>query len=45
MEPIRTVMIGCGSMARHHIRQMLKQSVTTEITVLCEPSEKQMKGF
>ncbi|MEE4195351.1 MAG: Gfo/Idh/MocA family oxidoreductase [Anaerolineae bacterium] len=39
---VRTAMIGCGGMARHHIRQMIKQSETTEITVLCEPSEKQL---
>lgn len=37
-QPIRTVMIGCGGMARHHIRQMLKQTATTQITVLCEPA-------
>lgn len=42
-DKIRTAMIGCGGMARHHIRQMLKQQDTTEITVLCEPSEKQME--
>jgi predicted dehydrogenase len=38
----RVAMIGCGGMARHHIRQMLKQSSTTEITVLCEPSVEQL---
>ena len=40
---VKTAMIGCGGMARHHIRQMLKQQNTTEITVLCEPSEKQLE--
>lgn len=39
---VKTVMIGCGGMARHHIRQMLQQQDTTEITVLCEPSEAQL---
>ncbi len=39
---VKTAMIGCGGMARHHIRQMLKQPDTTEITVLCEPSKKQL---
>ncbi|MEZ4632044.1 MAG: Gfo/Idh/MocA family oxidoreductase [Deinococcales bacterium] len=34
----RVVMVGCGGMARHHIRQMLAQHKTTEITLLCEPS-------
>ncbi len=28
-------------MARHHIRQMLKQTGTTEIAVICEPSPQQ----
>jgi len=37
MSHIRTVMIGMGNMARHHIRQMLKQQDTTRITVCCEP--------
>jgi predicted dehydrogenase len=39
---VRTAMIGCGGMARHHIRQMLQQQSTTEITVLCEPSQEQL---
>lgn len=38
MPPVRTVMIGCGGMARYHIRAMLKQRETTAITALCEPS-------
>jgi predicted dehydrogenase len=37
-ELIKTVIIGCGGMARHHIRQMLKQGESTQITVVCEPS-------
>ena len=41
-QKIKTVMIGCGGMARHHIRQMLQQQDTTEITVLCEPSAAQL---
>lgn len=40
---VKTIMIGCGGMARHHIRQMLKQQKTTQITVLCEPSPEQLK--
>jgi predicted dehydrogenase len=35
---VRAVMIGCGGMARNHIRQMLKQTATTQITAICEPS-------
>jgi predicted dehydrogenase len=38
-DKVRTAMIGVGSMARHHIRQMLQQTDTTEIVALCEPSE------
>ncbi|NSW51035.1 MAG: Gfo/Idh/MocA family oxidoreductase [Anaerolineae bacterium] len=40
---VKTIMIGCGGMARHHIRQMLKMKDTTEISVLCEPSEEQVR--
>jgi len=32
-------MIGCGSMARHHIRAMLRQLDTTRFIVMCEPSQ------
>jgi predicted dehydrogenase len=39
--PIRTAVIGCGNMARHHIEQMLKQADTTDIIALCEPSPEQ----
>ncbi len=39
----RVAIIGCGGMARHHIRQILKQADTTKISVLCEPSEEQYK--
>ena len=35
---VRAAIVGCGSMARHHIRSMLRQLDTTEIRVLCEPS-------
>ena len=37
-KPVRAVMIGCGGMARHHIRLMLKQWDTTRLAVVCEPS-------
>lgn len=36
--PVRTVIIGCGGMARHHIKHGLLASSDTEITVICEPS-------
>ena len=32
-------MIGCGGMARGHIRSMLAQQDSTTISVVCEPSE------
>ena len=37
-QPIRLAMIGCGGMARHHIRAILQQQETTRISLLCEPS-------
>ncbi len=36
--PVQLALIGCGGMARHHIRQILKQLDTTHIRVVCEPS-------
>ena len=36
--PVRTVLIGCGGMARHHIRRILKQPEQTTISLVCEPS-------
>lgn len=36
--PVRLVMVGCGGMARHHVRQILQQQKTTRIAMLCEPS-------
>lgn len=35
---VKMAMIGCGGMARHHLRHILKQMDTTEIVALCEPS-------
>ena len=35
---VEMAIIGCGGMARHHIRQMLQQTDTTHIRVVCEPS-------
>jgi predicted dehydrogenase len=35
---VHTTIIGCGGMARHHIRTMLRQADTTRIAVVCEPS-------
>ena len=35
----RIAMIGCGGMARYHIREIMKQADSSEIAVMCEPSE------
>jgi predicted dehydrogenase len=37
-EPLQTAIVGCGVMARLHIPGMLRQSDTTRIVVVCEPS-------
>jgi predicted dehydrogenase len=37
-QKVRMSMIGCGGMARHHLRHILRQTDTTEIVALCEPS-------
>jgi len=39
IEKNRVAIIGTGLMAQHHIRQMLLQQQTTDIAVVCEPSE------
>lgn len=36
--PTRLTLIGCGGMARYHIRKILQQQDTTTITAVCEPS-------
>jgi predicted dehydrogenase len=37
-EAVRTIVVGCGSMARYHLQQMLKQQATTRVVAVCEPS-------
>lgn len=44
MASVRVAMIGCGGMARHHLRQMLQEPGTTEIVALCEPSAEQFNA-
>lgn len=39
---VRTIIIGTGGMARHHIKMMLQQQDTTEIVALCDPSTQQL---
>lgn len=36
--PVRTLLIGCGGMARHHMRRILQQPAQTTISFVCEPS-------
>ena len=37
-DPVRMAVIGCGNMGRHHLRNILQQTDTTEIVVLCDPA-------
>ncbi len=34
---VRTVLVGCGLMAREHLKNILLQLDTTEISIVCEP--------
>ena len=34
----RMLLVGCGAMAREHLRRLVKQQATTEITAIVEPS-------
>lgn len=40
MNSVRAGFIGCGGMAQHHIRAMLKQNNGTQFVAVCEPSAK-----
>jgi predicted dehydrogenase len=44
-QPVRLVMIGCGGMARHHVRRILQQQDTTQIVATCEPSGQSYEDF
>lgn len=43
MSKVRTIIIGVGGMARHHIKTMLQQQDTTEIVALCDPSQQMLE--
>ncbi len=43
--PVRMAMIGCGGMARHHVRRILQQQNTTQVAAICEPSEAAYEAF
>ena len=36
--PVRLLMVGCGGMARHHVRHIIQQQDTTTVAMTCEPS-------
>lgn len=38
-QKVRLAMVGCGSMAREHVRKILKQQDTTEVIVVTDPSD------
>ena len=38
MTKTKVTIVGCGGMARHHMRRILMQQDTTFIPVVCEPS-------
>lgn len=38
-KPVQVAVIGCGGMSQWHIRTMLQQQDTTQIAVICEPSQ------
>jgi len=38
MSIVRLGMVGVGGMARYHIRNILKQTNTTQVTAICEPN-------
>lgn len=38
-QSLRLGFIGCGGMARHHLKAMLQQDNGTKITAVCEPSQ------
>ncbi len=37
-EKTRVAFVGCGMMARHHLRVMLEANASTEVPIVCEPS-------
>jgi predicted dehydrogenase len=43
--PLQMAFIGCGGMARHHLRQILQQQETTRVRMVCEPSPEAYARF
>lgn len=44
MTKTKVALIGCGGMALHHLRNMLKQTDSTEILALCEPDPAMLRA-
>ncbi|HXF64168.1 MAG TPA: Gfo/Idh/MocA family oxidoreductase [Caldilineaceae bacterium] len=44
-QPVRLAMIGCGGMARLHLRRILQQQDTTQVVAACEPSGQAYEDF
>lgn len=44
-QPVRLAMIGCGNMARLHLRRILQQQDTTQVVAACEPSGQAYEEF
>jgi predicted dehydrogenase len=42
--PTRATIVGCGTMARYHLVNVLGENNNTEIPVLCEPSQAQYEA-
>ena len=42
--PVRAALIGCGSMARYHLHNILEERNNTVFPVLCEPSAEQYEA-
>jgi predicted dehydrogenase len=42
-QKVQAALIGCGGMAQHHLRSILKQLDTTQVIALCDPSPKALK--
>jgi predicted dehydrogenase len=44
-QPVRLAVIGCGGMARLHMRRVLQQTATTQIVAACEPWSQAYEEF
>ena len=42
---VSIAMVGLGSMARVHLKEILKHTKTTTVAVVCEPSQEAYQEF